>query len=326
MIVLHDLHELKRPLKDVVLTIGNFDGVHLGHREIFRKVVSRARELGGTSAVMTFVPHPLKVLAPEKLQPLINTYDEKERLIEASRIDVLFSLPFSHDFARIPAEEFVAEILVRRIGVKHLIVGYDYAFGRAREGDVAALRALSERHDFVLEVLDPVLEGERLFSSTRVRELIAAGEVREAVNWLGRHFSLEGTVVRGDGRGRGLGFPTANLATAKELLPATGVYAVKVRVDGQIYDGVANLGNNPTFPGATGGVEVHVLDFNQDLYGKPLRVYFVERLRGEMKFSGPQELIDAIKRDIARSRKLLAGTRLVVYHEYLEAVNLPTSE
>jgi len=317
MIVLHDLHELKRQLKDVVLTIGNFDGVHLGHREIFRRVVAKARELGGTSAVMTFVPHPLKVLAPEKLRPLINTYDEKERLIRASRIDVFFSLPFSREFATVSAEDFVAEILVGRIGVKHLIVGYDYAFGRDREGDVVALRKLGDKYGFTLEVLEPVQQGERLFSSTRVRELIAAGEVGEVVHWLGRHFSLEGTVVRGDGRGRGLGFPTANLATAKELLPASGVYAVKVRLDGKYYDGVANLGSNPTFPGATGGVEVHLFDFDQDIYGKPLRIYFMARLRGETRFSGPRELVAAIEQDVARSRTLLANARLVVYHEYL---------
>jgi len=317
MIVIHDLHELRRPLKDVVLTIGNFDGVHLGHREIFRRVVARAAEYAGTSAVMTFVPHPLKVLAPEKLRPMINTYDEKERLIRASRIDMLLSLPFSRDFAKLTAEEFVGEILVKRIGVRHLIVGYDYAFGRERAGDVEVLHALGEQYGFTLEVLEPVREGERLYSSTRVRELIAAGEVREAVGWLGRHFSLEGTVVRGDGRGRGLGFPTANLATAKELLPAQGVYAVKVRVGEHYYDGVANLGRNPTFPGATGGVEVHLLEFDQDIYGKPVRIYFIDRLREERTFSGPRELIAAIHADIDRARTILAENRLVIFHEYL---------
>jgi len=317
VIVIHDLHELKRPLKDVVLTIGNFDGVHLGHREIFRRVVARASACSGTSAVMTFVPHPLKVLAPEKTRPLINTYDEKERLIEASRIDVLFSLPFNREFSTLPAGVFVEEILVRRIGLRHLIVGYDYAFGRQREGDVAALQKLGARHGFTLEVLDPVREGERLYSSTRVRELIAAGEVEEVVNWLGRHFSLEGTVVRGDGRGRGLGFPTANLATTKELLPASGVYAVKVRLGDTIRDGVANLGKNPTFPGASGGVEVHLLDYDGDIYGKPLRVYFMHRLREEKTFAGSQQLVEAIKQDVIRARELLATSRLVVYHEYL---------
>ena len=152
MIVIHDLHELKRPLKDVVLTIGNFDGVHLGHREIFRRLVSRARSYSGTSAVMTFVPHPLKVLAPGKTRPLINTYDEKERLIQASLIDVLFLLPFNHDFAALTAEEFVRDILVDRIGVRHLVVGYDYAFGREREGDVDFLRRMGEQFGFTLEV------------------------------------------------------------------------------------------------------------------------------------------------------------------------------
>jgi len=317
MIVIHDLHELHRPLKDVVLTIGNFDGVHLGHREIFRQILSRSRGCSGTSAVMTFVPHPLKLLAPEKLQPLINTYDEKERLIEASRIDVLFSLPFDAHFSKISAEAFVRDILVEKIGVRHLLVGYDYAFGRHREGDVEVLTTYSERYGFTLGVLDPVQEGERLFSSTRVRELILSGEVKEAVHWLGRHFSLEGTVVRGDGRGRGLGFTTANLATAKELLPKQGVYAVKVRLGDVYFDGVANLGKNPTFPGASGGVEVHLLDFDKDIYGKPLRIYFMERLRGEKTFSGPDELKNAILDDISVARNILSTERLVIYREYL---------
>jgi len=317
MIVIHDLHELRRPLKDVVLTIGNFDGVHLGHREIFRHVVARANAYSGTSAVMTFVPHPLKVLAPEKLRPMINTYDEKERLLRASRIDMLLCLPFTRDFAQLSAREFVGDILVERIGVRHLIVGYDYAFGREREGDVESLRLLGDQYGFTLEVMEPVREGERLYSSTRVRELIAAGEVREAVSWLGRHFSLEGTVVRGDGRGRGLGFPTANLATAKELLPRRGVYAVKVRLGEEYFDGVANLGENPTFPGATGGVEVHLLDFDQDIYGKPVRIYFIDRLREERAFNGPQQLVAAIHEDIDRARTILAENRLVIFHEYL---------
>ncbi len=317
MRIIRDLRQISRPLPGAVMTIGNFDGIHLGHREIFRRVVTGARKIGGTSVVFTFVPHPLKVLAPEKAPRLINTTEEKERLIEASCIDVLIAAPFTREFAALPAGSFVKEVLVDRIGLRRLVVGYDYAFGRGREGNVDFLRARGRELGFEVEVLGPIRQGGEVYSSTGIRQQVEAGEVREVVRSLGRHYSLEGVVVHGAKRGKGLGFPTANLAPDKDLLPRAGVYAVKVRRGETLLEGVANIGSNPTFDGRETVVEVHLLDFAGDLYGERLRVYFLERLRDELRFAGPGELKAAIAADVERARPLLAAARLVEYREYL---------
>lgn len=318
MKIIRDLSEIDSPFPDPVVTIGNFDGVHLGHREIFRRVVRKAAELGGTSVVFTFVPHPRKLLAPEKAPLQINTYAEKERLIEASCIDVLICAPFTREMAAISADRFVEEILVGRIGVRHLIVGYDYAFGRGREGNTEYLRRRGDDLGFTVEVLSPVSQKGEVYSSTRVRELIRAGKVEDVVILLGRHFNLEGVVVQGARRGRTLGYPTANLQTEKELLPAPGVYAVKIRYGNEILDGVANIGFTPTFEREKQSVEVYIFDFDQDLYGQTLRIYFLSRLREERKFPSPADLIKAIRGDVERARELLAEKKIIEFREYLD--------
>ena len=318
MKIIRDLDELVAPLPNAVVTIGNFDGVHLGHREIFRRLVSRARELGGVSVVYTFVPHPLKVLAPERAPRLINTYAEKERLIEASCIDVLICARFTPETATLSADRFVEEILVKKIGVRHLVVGYDYAFGRNREGNAEFLRQKGEELGFEVEVLGPITGHGETYSSTRIRQMLTDGEVSGVVALLGRHFTLEGEVIHGAKRGGKLGFPTANLCTEKEILPKPGVYAVKVRRGEKVFDGVVNIGCNPTFCNEGISVEVHLLDFHEQIYGETLRLYFVKRLRDEMLFPTPEELSRAIEADIAGARKILAETRIVEYRDYLD--------
>ena len=318
MRIIRDLNELAAPLPNAVVTIGNFDGVHLGHREIFRRLVGRARELGGVSVVYTFVPHPLKVLAPERAPRLINTYAEKERLIEASCIDVLICAPFTPETATLSADRFVEEILVKKIGVRHLVVGYDYAFGRNREGNAEFLRQKGEELGFEVEVLGPITGHGETYSSTRIRQMLTDGEVSGVVALLGRHFTLEGEVIHGAKRGGKLGFPTANLCTEKEILPKPGVYAVKVRRGDKVFDGVVNIGCNPTFCNEGISVEVHLLDFHEQIYGETLRLYFVKRLRDEMLFPTPEELSRAIEADIAGARKILAETRIVEYRDYLD--------
>ena len=318
MKTIKNLNDITAPLKGAVVTIGNFDGIHLGHREIFRKVVAKALEIGGTSVVYTFVPHPLKVLAPDRALRLINTYSEKERLIEASCIDVLICAPFTQELAGLPASQFVEDILVGRIGVKHLVVGYDYAFGRNREGNVDFLQRKGQELGFTVEVVGPVTGDGLVYSSTRIRQLIGAGDVSEVVRYLGRHFTLEGKVVHGEGRGKTIGIPTANLCTDKELLPRPGVYAVKVRLADQFFDGVANIGTNPTFGGSKTTIEVHILDFSGDIYGTSLRLYFLEHLRDEVQFPSASLLIKAIQADICRARQVLAETPVKVFREYLD--------
>ncbi|HEX9778717.1 MAG TPA: bifunctional riboflavin kinase/FAD synthetase [Geopsychrobacteraceae bacterium] len=303
-----------------VVTLGNFDGVHLGHRELFRQTVRRARQFRARSVVYTFEPHPLKLLAPERAPQLLNTAAEKERLIAASHIDLLIRAPFTREVASRSAGEFVRGTLVDLLKVVHLVVGYDYAFGRDREGDGAFLRAQGQRYGFGVDILQPIGADGRPYSSTRIREMIAAGDVGDVVALLGRHYTFEGTVVPGEQRGRALGFPTANLVTEKEQLPGSGVYAVKVRHRQQEYGGVVNIGRRPTFGAGEPTIEVHLLDFSGDLYGETLRLYFIERLRGERSFSGPEELKQAIAQDILRSRQRLESTRVIQYREYLGAL------
>jgi riboflavin kinase/FMN adenylyltransferase len=318
MKIIRDLQELTAPLPGAVVTIGNFDGVHLGHREIFRRVVQRAREIGGTSVVFTFTPHPRKVLDPARAPRQINTDAEKERLIEASCIDVLLCVPFTRELAAVPAEWFVREVLVERLGTRHLVIGYDYAFGKDRQGNADFLRGEGEKLGFAVEILAPVSGEGEVYSSTRIREMILAGKVAEVVRLLGRHFTLEGTVVHGAKRGKRLGFPTANLATEKEILPGAGVYAVKVRYRDQFIDGVANIGCNPTFGVEGTSVEVHLLDFQEEIYGETLRIYFLARLRDEISFPSAAELSRAIAADIERARGILTGARVREYREYLD--------
>ncbi len=315
MRIIHDLQELTAVPRHTVATIGNFDGVHLGHRAIFRRVVAEARQLQGTATVITFNPHPLKLLAPERAPLLIDTYAERERLIAGSCIDLLVCLPFTATLAALPATTFVTEILLGSLGLKHLIVGYDYAFGRDRQGDAIFLQDCGERYGFTVEVLPPIKQNQDVYSSTRIRQLLLEGDVEAAASLLGRHFTLEGEVIHGAGRGRKLGFPTANLRTGKELLPKAGVYAVKVQHRAALLDGVANIGKNPTFGENELTVEVHLLDGQPDLYGETLRFYFVQRLRGEMRFAGVPELCSAIQNDITRARQILGHAQVIEYQE-----------
>lgn len=320
MKVFRHLSEIKARLGNAVVTIGNFDGVHLGHREIFRTVKKAAREIGGCSVIVTFDPHPLKLLAPEKAPLLLNTLAEKELLIDASGIDYLVIIPFDRTFAAISAEEFVRDVLVEKLGTKRLVIGYDYAFGRGREGNVDLLRTLGEKHGFSVEVMEAVGDVETVFSSSRVRAMILDGNVKEIVSLLGRHYTIGGQVIPGHNRGRGFGFPTANIRTEKELIPKKGVYAVKVRVDEIVYDGACNIGCNPTFGDDGISIEVFVFDFDGDLYDKEIRLFFVDRLRDEKKFADVQELVKAIENDVRRCREILKDVTIIEYRDYLENI------
>ncbi len=300
-----------------VVTLGNFDGVHLGHRELFRHLVRVSRDYSCRSIVYTFSPHPLKYLAPDKAPLLLNTPLEKQRLIAASHIDLLVEAPFDAKLANMSPEQFVDEILIAKLQVRALVVGYDYAFGRGRRGDVAFLQAAGKEKGFQVDVLQPVGADGKPYSSTRIRQLLFSGQVAEVVTLLGRNYNLEGCVVPGEQRGRELGFPTANLETEKEQLPARGVYAVKVRYAQQEFNGVVNIGCRPTFGAGETTIEVHLIDFTGRLYAESLRIYFVERLRGEMTFSGPKQLAEAIEQDVLRARQILESSQVVQFREYL---------
>jgi riboflavin kinase/FMN adenylyltransferase len=298
-----------RAFRNPVVTIGNFDGVHLGHQKIFNLLIQRAKELNGESVVYTFKPHPIKLLHPERRVPLITSYDERSSLVESIGVDVLVCAPFDHEFAQQSARQFVESVLHLGLGVQAVLVGYDYAFGRGREGNRELLQEMGKSLGFMVEVVPPAMLDGAAVSSSRIRTSVQGGEVALANRMLGREFAVEGRVREGHSRGKKLGYPTANVALESELAPRPGVYAVRVYLPGQSdpLGGMANLGTNPTFGDQTLSFEVNIFDYEGELYGQRLRVTFVERLRDERRFPSPEALVGQLRRDEETSRAILQG-------------------
>jgi len=309
MELINRLEDISEPYNNAVLTIGNFDGVHIGHQALFEEVKKRARQLNGTSIAMTFEPHPSRVLKQNGHPPLITVYEQKIELISKHDLDVLICVPFTKEFAEISANAFVEDLLVNRIGMKAIVVGKDYAFGKNREGNLEFLKKCANHLGFDVIVWDWVSDSENQLdriSSTKIRELIMAGKVANARKPLDRYYQIRGFVEIGRNRGgRLLGFPTANIHLTDELCPKTGVYAVTVECKGRFYKGVANIGYSPTFEDQIFTIEVHIFDFNMNIYGENIRVNFIERLRDEMKFSNISHLTDQIKKDIEKAKQIL---------------------
>jgi riboflavin kinase/FMN adenylyltransferase len=307
VLLITDLKEIATPFPRSVITLGNFDGLHLGHQELIRKVIRRAKETGSRSIVVTFRPHPLKILAPEKCPPLISIYEEKIKLFEKLGIDILVKIPFTLEFAKMSPGDFVKGILCDMLGAKELFVGFNYRFGRGREGNIATLKALGERLGFTVREVEQVSLNGEVISSTKIRHLLRDGEVEHAARLLGRTYTITGIVVKGDGRGKSLGFPTANIAPKHSIIPAHGVYAVRLFVRDRFYDGIANIGMRPTFDKNVLTIEVHVFDFDEDIYGEDISLYFIGKIRDEKKFGSADELIRQIRRDVGIARDLLSG-------------------
>lgn len=290
-----------------VVTIGNFDGVHRGHAELFRCLKVKSKMLGLPSVVVTFEPHPLKLIAPEMAPKLITNFEQKSKLIADAGIDYLVVIDFTPEFSRLSAENFVVDFLCGSLGMRHIIIGHDYAFGRGRQGNYATLKQLGEQIGFSIENIDPVGEDEAVFSSSLVRSMITSGDVEGAASILGRYHVLSGRVVHGREIGAMLGFPTANIDTCNELIPADGVYAVWVAIDNKLIKGACNIGTSPTFEGVSRTIEVFLIDFSGQLYGHEFTFCFVSRLREEKKFSGAEELIKAITADVSLTREVLTA-------------------
>ncbi len=304
MDIIYNLEKLEGPFKNPVITIGNFDGVHKGHLVLFDTVKDRAKSINGESAVITFDPHPIKVMKPGNGPTLITSTKQKLELIEKSSVDVIFCLPFTRQFASIPARDFVQDILVDRIGIREVVVGYDYAFGYKREGGIKLLQEMGDTIGFKVHVVEPIHLNSTLVSSTSIRKFIREGVLQEAKRFLGRDYQISGTVISGKNRGgRLLGFPTANIKLIDELIPKRGVYAVTVDVDDETYYGVSNIGYNPTFGDNALSLETHILDFSGDLLEKTISINFIEHLRNEKTFQSVQELSDQIAKDIQRARE-----------------------
>lgn len=308
MKIYRNIEDISGKFTHPCVTIGNFDGVHLGHQQLFAQVAYQAHQKRGTSVAITFDPHPLHVLKPGGIK-LISTLQQKIELVKMAGIDVLVVVPFTKEFSSTTAEYFVDEILLAKIGMQELVVGYDYAFGKGRTGNIDFLRQQGQEKDFSVAVVDAYyLEG-TLVSSTRIRQLLAAGEMAEARRLLGRSYQIRGEVQFGKQRGgKEIGYPTANLKFADEdLVPRYGVYVSQVICDGKCYGGVINIGCNPTFGEQALVAETHIFDFNQDIYGKPIKVNLLEFIRGERRFDSIGELGAQISRDVTTARSILAS-------------------
>jgi riboflavin kinase / FMN adenylyltransferase len=288
-----------------VLAIGNFDGLHRGHLKIVERIRRGASERGGTSVVMTFEPHPPRVLRPDKAPPLLMTPEQKRNALARAGVQGLAVVRFTEELSQWEPEAFVRRVLVDWLRVAEVWVGADFLFGRNRSGNFTLLKTLGLQFGFRAEKIDPIRYKDFVVSSTRIRRLVSEGRVEEAGALLGRHFAIDGRVVEGARRGREIGFPTANLATENELLPPNGVYATFSAVDGIVRPSVTNVGVRPTFDGPpTTSVETHVLSFSGDLYGQRLELAFVQRLRDERRFPDIDALREQIAADVRRAGRL----------------------
>jgi riboflavin kinase/FMN adenylyltransferase len=290
------------------VTVGNFDGVHRGHQELVRTTVDAARGSGGAAVVLTFDPHPLQVLHPEHAPKALTTPEQKAELLDALGVDKMVTLPFTRELSRQDPEQFVRLVLREALGARLVVVGRNFRFGHDRAGDLPLLERLGAELGFSVVGLAPVWHEGAPISTTRIREALARGAVEEARDLLGHRFAVEGTVVHGQGRGKGLGIPTANLRPRNETLPRPGVYACFCRGAGREGSwAVVNLGRRPTFEGQETTLEAHLLDFAGDLYGSRLRLEFQGRLREERRFADPESLLAQVRLDIERARQVLAA-------------------
>ena len=286
--------------------IGNFDGIHLGHKEIIETAKRCSRGNSTRSCVITFNPHPQKVLGRKEV-PLIFPLKQRFDMLEATGIDVAVCLNFTREFSMVSAENFIKDILLGCLRTKDIVVGPGFSFGHKRKGNVDLLRSVGETHGFNTVVAEVARAGDQVVSSSAIRNLVREGEISEANRFFGYDYYIEGVVVEGEKRGRKLGFPTINLDTGWEILPRPGVYATYVRLSDGFHESITNIGIRPTFEESKLTVETHIFDFSGDLYGKRVRVNFVERLRDEKRFTGVDELVAQIGDDVAAVREILRG-------------------
>jgi riboflavin kinase/FMN adenylyltransferase len=295
--------------ENTVLTVGTFDGVHAGHRAIIDTVVAKANERGGRSVLVTFDPHPRNIINPgDDGIKLLTTLEERCEILEELGIDRMIVIPFDRDFSLLSSEEFIRDIIHKKIGVSEFVIGYDHHFGRNREGTIETIEKLGTELGFDSYVVSKHEVGEKTVSSTAIRNAISEdGNIEQATDFLQRPYRLNGTVVHGDKRGKAIGFPTANIKPehVNKIIPKEGVYAVKVRINGDWFNGMMNIGTRPTFDGEQQTLEVHLFNFETDIYGKEVQVRFFKRIRDEKKFNGKEELIEQLKEDKKLTQQLL---------------------
>ncbi|MEE8076391.1 MAG: bifunctional riboflavin kinase/FAD synthetase [Candidatus Binatia bacterium] len=298
MEILRHIENRRLSIPKPSLSMGNFDGIHLGHQALLRRLVQDARDSGGRSVVLTFEPHPLKILTPERAPRMILTHKDKLALLRSVGVDVVVIQEFNMAFANLEAKEFIQRYFIDALRVHKIFVGKKFRFGKARRGCVDDLTRWGAESGFEVCVVDQVADQGRRISSTGIRELIEMGEVHSVRSVLGRYHFITGRVVRGHQRGRVLGFPTANVFNQTEVLPSDGIYATFLRADGHQWPSVTNIGHNPTFGEGPRTIESYILDFEGDLYNQPVQLHFVKKIREEKKFSSVDLLVEQMKNDV----------------------------
>ena len=305
------LKNVKRDPK-TVLTVGTFDGVHAGHKVLVNRVLNVAMREGGRSVIVTFDPHPRDIINPGKAGiKLLSSLDERSELLADLGVDEMVVIPFDRDFSLLTSEEFVRDIIWDKIGISDFVIGYDHQFGRNREGTIETVQELGRELGFKTHVVSKQEVGDKTVSSTAIRRAIhEEGDLQLAASLLDKHYILNGTVVHGDKRGKQIGYPTANIKpqNEKKVVPKIGVYAVWVRYEGEFFKGMMNIGERPTFDGNSITLEVHILDFDSDIYGKEVQLQFVKRIRDEQQFGGLEELKDQLKMDEKSTRSVLENS------------------
>lgn len=299
-----------------IVTVGVFDGVHIAHQEILRRMKEEKLKTGARTVLVTFDPHPQEVLHPNEKFYILTTIDERIELLSDYDLDIIFVVNFTPEFSNITAEEFCKEIMLGRIGLRKVIVGYNHAFGKNREGNPEKLKGFGEKYGFEVELIPQLLVENNPVSSSKIRAILNEGNVRLASKLLGRYYFINGVVVKGSGRGKELGIPTANIEpiSLRKLMPKNGVYVVRVTIDRKHYFGLMNIGYRPTFELDSERVaEVNIFDFDEEIYFKHIKVEFIDRLRDEMKFPTPRELVEQIERDKKDAVKLIEKEFSVIF-------------
>ncbi len=304
MIIVRDIDKscnIKKP----VVALGNFDGIHIGHQALIKKTVDLAKTNNATAVLFTFYPHPLKVIKQSSEPFIIQTFKEKVKVAQKLGIEAVVCARFTKEFSNMHPEMFVKEILIKRLGAVSVCVGHDYTFGERGRGNIKALREFSNDYDFELVVIPPIKINGIIVSSSKIREFLQAGDIENAKMFLGRPYTISGIVKKGDGRGRRLGFPTANVYPKNDILLKDGVYAAYVFIDSKKHIAAVNVGYNPTFKGEEKHIESFLLDFESDIYGKRIDIEFVKFIRGERRFKKMPDLINQIQEDVAKIKHIL---------------------
>lgn len=304
MQIINDYSKKPAHAAKIVIALGNFDGVHKGHVAVVNTAIQIAKSNSLPSAVMTFQPHPIELFKPEIKNYRLTSFTQKAKLIENLGVDYLYIINFNSDFAKITAEDFITNILLEKLDASHVVTGYDYVFGNKKTGDTQMLEKLASKLGYNFTCVEAVGEGE-IFSSTKVRNALKDADLAKAQFILGRNYAVAGRVVRGDNRGKSIGFPTINVDSGDNLRPKSGVYAVKINIeqDCEIYSGVANIGTKPTFDGLEQTLEVHIFDFAKDIYDQNVEIEFLRYIRPERKFSNADELVKQIQKDCAVAKQ-----------------------